>query len=313
MTMPLDYMITYAFDPNPYHDTNLNEFPSTYNESFIKYNLSDSQICLSDELVSSPYDDKESLPLYPYIFNPDIYQPSPLNIPRNIVQPTNNKLELNSKIVNLMPHWNYYKFKPSEQEKFISKNFPERIKLYHHYKHYEQRHNLFIYLWLYVNGGLYISPNYEVIKPLDDILDSSNIADLYFMFDHERYISSNFFASQPFCGFWLDVVNLMESRKNNHYSQLQDQIDLTTGRVLLTDVINETHYKYEILPRSLLDPYTPCDTTYDKDSYLKPISNNINFMTYMKCQTGSTDELLYITAAIIFVIIIMFIIAIITK
>ena len=331
MSMSLDYPVTFVDHINSTYETNFSESNTTQEQNFIKshewnsvnpyYNDKDiSQICMSErsyndqETPSYVYDGKEIpsvLPLHQYTFNPGIYQTSSLSIPRKFIQTFSEDKQRS--LNNNMPHWTYYNPTPTHQEQFISKHFPERLPLYHHYKHTEEKNNLFIYLWIYVNGGLYISSDYEILKPIDDILDTASTADLYFMFDHERYISPKLFASQPFCGFWMEVVNLMEKRKNHHYIYLQDQINKNTGRELLTDVANETQYKYEILPRSSLDPYTPCDTIYNKDSYLRPLSNSANFLTYMKCQTGSTDELLYIAGVIIFVIVIMVIIAIITQ
>lgn len=278
----------------------------TFTKSHIWDSSSAAQICISEDTSSF-----EILPHHPYTFNPGIYEKSSLTIPRDLVQI--NSVENNKTVIKCMPHWNYHKYNLNDQEQFISKYFPEKLSLYRYYKHPEERNNLFIYIWLYVNGGLYVSSDYEILKPLDEILDFSNTADLYFMFDHERYISEKFIASQPFCGFWLEVINLMEKRKTHRYPILRDQIDRNTGRGVLTDSIDDTKYKYEILPRSSLYPYNPCDTNYDKDSYLRPSYRNLNFMTYMKCQTGSTDELLYMTGAIIIVIIIMVIIAIITQ
>ena len=349
--IPLEYLVTFA-DENISSDYTWNsiKFNPNHNQGNItSYNYEQdfqSQICPSEtthdddvETLSSPYDNEEMLSFHPYTFNPGIYQASSLYIPRNIFQtiPENiasssdktpmgshhraslggsikkRRSTVDPSILYYMPHWNYHSFTPSQQEQFISKYFPERIGLYRHYKLKEERDNLFVYLWLYINGGLYVSSEYEILKPLDIILDSSIAADLYFMFDHERYISPRVLASQPFCGFWMEAVNLMEKRKNHHYPQIQDQIDRNTGRGLLTDIAEETQYKYEILSRTVLDPYSPCDTTYDKDSYLRPLTHDLGFLTYMKCQTGSSDELLYITGAIIFVIAIMILIALITQ
>lgn len=325
--IPLEYLVTFA------DETVTPDYARTSNNHKHNYrpgtSVDESPICLSDTIEntspqSSHYHNKNLLPFHPYGFNPNIYQDSSLHIPRNLFRTVRENLTpqlkekkssvstRDSSISKYMPHWNYNSFTNTQQEQFISKHFPEHLGLYYHYKLDEERNNLFVYLWIYINGGLYISSEYEILKPIDIIFDSSVTADLYFTFDYERYISPKILASQPFCGFWMEVVNLMEKRKNHHYPQISDQIDRNTGRILLTDVVAETQYKYEILPRSLLDPYNPCDTSYDKDSYLRPVSRNINFLTYMKCQTGSSDELLYITGAIIFVICIMILIALIT-
>jgi len=285
--------------------------------------MSDSdQVCLYESNpnnVSFSEDHYDTLPQYPYTFNTNIYKAGTFLIPRNIFQtiPTSKKKQPNRSVYNSvsyhMPHWNYLDFTLTQQQDFIAKYFPERLTLYKKYKYDEERTNLFIYLWLYMNGGIYISPDYELIKTLEPILDSANTVDLYFMFDEERYISPKILASQPFCGFWIEVVDLMEKRKNHKYQQAREEIDRNTGRGILTDVVEETQYKYEIISRLLLDPYNSCDTKYDKDSCLRPLTNMRTFMTYMKCQTGSSDELIYITGAIIFIIGIMIFIALITR
>jgi hypothetical protein len=285
----------------------------------------------------------------PYGFNPDIYKSSTLTIPRQIFQtisdPISNKsklsheepitkglsldqVETSDPIHNInyhMPHWKYHAFTPLQQENFIAKYFPERLALYKSYKYDQQKTNLFVYLWLYVNGGVYLASNYELVKSIepvleesnnkiryDSILDSTHSPDLYFVFDYDRFISTHFIASLPFCEFWIELVNLMDKRKNHHYPTAEQEIDHNTGRKLLTELVEQTHYKYDIIPRMLMNPYNPCDKTFNKDSYLRPLSHNLDFMTYIKCQTGSSDELLYITGAVIIIIVIMVIIALIT-
>lgn len=281
-------------------------------------------ICTSNENNNvTPSQNFDPLPLYPYSFNPDIYKQSTLSIPRNILRtiPDNQSLKFKDISVRYhMPHWNYVEFTSDEQKEFIKKYFPERLGLYKKYTREEERTQLFIYLWMYMNGGIYLSSDYELLKSLEPLIDSTNkndtglsSVDLYFMYDPERYISTRFFASQPFCGFWIDLVNLMEKRKKYKYTTIQEEIDRNSGRGLLTDVVDETRYKFEIIPRSELDPYTPCDTNYNKDSYLIPIVDDKNFMTYVSCQTGTSTEMLHITIAIIFIILIMVIIALITK
>ena len=118
---------------------------------------------------------------YPYGFNPDLTL-DPLNLnmkevydgslPRHI-------LRLNSGEFSYLDNWNIINVNKSQRHNFISKYFPDRINLYDSYKHEEERDNLFVYLWLYMNGGVYVSSLYEIIKPLDDVL--SNKSDLYFI------------------------------------------------------------------------------------------------------------------------------------
>ena len=259
---------------------------------------------------------QESLPSYPYTFNPDIYKRSSFSIPHNILRTVPRAHSKTAKDISVqyhMPHWNYVEFDHTEQRKFIGRYFPERLELYKKYTREEEQTYLFVYLWLYMNGGVYIHPDYELLKSLESILDATPSADLYFTFDQDRYISPRFLASQPFCQFWIDAVNLMEKRKKYKYIIASEEIDRNTGRGLLTDIVDESRYRFEMIPRSQLDPYTSCDTDYNKDTYLCPSKRNRDFMTYVSCQTGTETEMLYITGAVVLIIIIMFIIALITN
>lgn len=204
-------------------------------------------------------------------------------------------------------------FDDKEKRDFIKKYFPDSLSLYRSYKNKISRDHLFIYLWLYMNGGIYIDESYEINKSLDPIFNDLPESDLYFMYDEDRYISHKFFICHAFSEFWIKVVNLMKSRQNNKYSSFQEQIDKTSGRSLLTDALEGYSDRYHIIPRTILDPYSYCDMVYDKNGYLKPTNTKNNILKYVKCQTGSTDEMVYIGIVSIFIIIIMVIIALITR
>lgn len=314
----------YIFPPN-------DDLLVTFSDILSQGSFQDSLVCIQDTYPSFEpsninnkhnYQDEqrsEYLPLQSYTFNHDIYKSSAMSIPLNIMRIITENNSSKPKDISVryhMPHWKYFEFTLSQQKKFIEKYFPDRMGLYKTYTRDEDKNNLFVYLWLYMNGGVYISPDYELLKSIEPILDNmtdSHVVDLYFMFDEERYISSKFLISQPFCDFWIDAINLMDKRKTHKYPSLQEEIDRNTGRRLLTDVLDDTRHKFEIIPRLQLDPYSPCDTEYNKDSYLYPINRNQSIVTYVSCQTGTSKELLYVTAAVVLVIAIMVIIALITN
>lgn len=237
----------------------------------------------------------ESIPLHSYSFNPDIYRVSALMLPKNVLRliPQEKKLK-DISVPYHMPDWKLYEFTSAQQREFILKYFKDYIELYD--KHPKIRSNLFVYLWMYANGGIYISPNYELTKPLDSIFSKVQYADLYFMFDSDTYVSTDFFASQPFCNFWMEAIDHMEKQTN-----------------AFAHILKTTQYKFEIIPRIELDPYNMCDTEYEKDTYLFPINREQDFMTYMSCQTGSTTDELYLAGIIIITVMLMFIIAMITN
>lgn len=271
-------------------------YPFEYDSSVTFADLPDSLICDSEPI-------SDNTPLY--TFNHDIY--GMVSIPRNILRPVPNKKGSRVKDISVpyhMPDWKYSEFTPSEQEEFMTKFFPNRMTLYKKISNDKERIMLFVYLWMYKNGGVYISSNYEVIKSLDSLFVT--VSDLYFTFDQDRYISSDFFASQPFCEFWMELVDVIANRHKNNPRDI-------SSRTLLTKISETTHYKLEIIPRAKLDPYTPCDVEYNKESYLCPYNRDQSFATYMSCQTGTTNEELYLATAIIVILVLMFIITLMTK
>lgn len=207
------------------------------------------------------------IPRYPYTFNPEIipsslsnhapdhiYKSPTVAIPKKILQ-IKYQEHSHSSINKYLPDWNHTLIiEKNQQTEFISRFFPDKMALYHSYKHPDQKDNLFIYLWLYMYGGIFISTDYGVTRSLESLLGTFvDISDIYFILDAERYITPKFIITRPFCSFWIEVINLMEKRCHHHYQTTQEEIDRNTGRGLLTDVTQETYHKYEIIPRSIVE------------------------------------------------------------
>lgn len=212
--------------------------------------------------------------------------------------PTYNKHVLSDDIlVRKLPHsiltissdnisqWDIYNLNEEEQYLFIAEKFPDKLKLYESYEHSEEKTNLFIYLWLYINGGIYLSPSYQLKQSPE-----YNTHDLYFIYDSDGYISPDILISMPFCNFWLEVVTLMERRQHHKYADIRDQIDRNTGRSLLTDMVDETYHNYRII--------SPND-------YFKHIDDKIS--------VPQQYNVIYTIGAVIIIIIIMIIIIMLTR
>jgi hypothetical protein len=249
------------------------------------------------------------LPLYPYGFNPNLYQDQQnigFTIPRNILRviPESHVEKAHDiSVPYYMPRWKYFEFTPSQQREFIKQKFSDRMSLYRECSSEDEQTILFICLWLYVNGGIYIGPTYELLKSLESILDNIPSSELYFTLDAERYISPEFLGTQPFCKFWLEVIELMDTKSTKH----------TEIRQLLTEASESTSCHFEMISRPQLNPYNACDTEYTKDSYLCPINRDRDFIGQMVCKTGIGREVLYITGAIMLLIALMIVLALVTN
>jgi len=282
------------------------------------YSEGETQVTFSDKLSHSNYTDRymgesnnksNGIPGNPNGFNPDIY--STVLVPKNILRTIGERDKEEDKGgKEKMIDWKYWEFTAKEQKEFIERYYPDRIKLYKKYKIEQEKTNLFIYLWMYMNGGIYIGPGYEILKSLDNIIEKTGETDIYLTKDVDRYISAEFFGSKAFCGFWLEVIEGMEKRKEYKYNTIKEEIDRNSGRSLLTDIVQETFQKMEIIPRLELDPYEECDIEYDKDTYLRP--KNKDFISRAGCKIGTSTEVIYIIGIIIVILIIMITIALIT-
>lgn len=262
--------------------------------TFSDVNFSTSLVDEPTISIKQPVIEDTHIPLHSFSFNPDIYGDSMLSLPKNILRliPQEKRLK-DISVPYHMPHWKLHEFSPSQQRDFIVRYFPDYIELYN--KQSQEQAHLFVYLWMYMNGGIYIGPEYELTKSLDLIFNNVPYSDLYFMFDSKTHVSTEFFASQPFCNFWMEAIDHIEKQTN-----------------AFEHILRSTQYKFEIISRDKLDPYDVCDTDV-KDAYLFPSNRKQNIMTYMSCQTGSTTEELYLAGAAILIIVLIFIIALITR
>jgi len=271
-------------------------------------------ICFHDS--ESEHNITIALPVYRYGFDPDLYRESGFSLPRNILRTISEANVEGSRDISVqyhMPHWKHFAFTPAEQKEFIMHHFPDRMSMYKKCTREQERIHLFIYLWLYMNGGVYIGSTYELMKPFDPIFETIARADLYFVRDFDRYPSTEFLASQPFCEFWLEVVDRMKQHIQDKYDSSQEEIDRNTGRRLLSDVLDKTQHKYEFIPQTQLGLYSVCNTNYVKDLYLRSMEYVQNLVTYVASQTDTSTEAVYIAGTAIVILTLMFIIALITN
>lgn len=238
--------------------------------------------------------------------NPSIYMPDTLSIPKLIFQCTSDR---NFIIDKATPGWTYKIFTHVQQRKFIHKFFPKKLITYDKYKYFQQKTNLFVYLFLYTHGGVYVSEDYKLNKSLEFILSNSNTADIFFVLDKDRYVTTDFIISRPFCNFWLDVVEELEKRKDYKYYTRQEEIDKKTGKYILSKYLQNTTHRCEILSNALIN-VSCCGES--PESIITRTKKPEDYISYIKCKTNTTDDILYFCVIIFVLIILLFILAIIT-
>lgn len=131
---------------------------------------------------------------------------------------------------------------PHHQKAFVRKYFSDMLKTYNKIKDPKLKHDVFVYLWLYKNGGIYIGHD---IKNVDYTNVDMSTADVYLMRDKDGNISMEFLASTPTCNVWLDLVDSVGKG---------DNVDGT----LLLNTIEQNRLQYEIVPSGEVDNICEC-------------------------------------------------------
>ena len=79
-------------------------------------------------------------------------------------------------IQTYMPHWTYVFMTDTDNEQFVSTHFPQLLEWYKNLPYPIQRADVIRYMWLYINGGLYVDMDIEIKVSLDPLFyHASNI------------------------------------------------------------------------------------------------------------------------------------------
>src|SRR4051794_29501684 len=117
---------------------------------------------------------KVTIPNLPGDSNPKI------TIPKIIMQTWKNEVVPDkwkispASLHQQMPSWKYVLMTDQDNEQFVRKHFPEFLPSYKAFPYNIQRADAIRYMWLYINGGLYIDLDTKVIHPLDELFTSNN-------------------------------------------------------------------------------------------------------------------------------------------
>lgn len=175
-----------------------------------------------------------------------------------------------------MSDWNYVLMTDKDNRNFVSTYFPDFLKYYDNLEYNIQRADAIRYMWLYVNGGIYMDLDFEILKPLD--IEFVPDADLYLISSGNigSYVTNSFMASKPRINLWLRVIEQMKKPLPSYYFGKHFRVMLSTGPMMLTNVLAEYDGSYIKLPKSKFSPCSVCN--------INCLSNN----TYLKSLEGSS-------------------------
>lgn len=208
---------------------------------------------MSDSSNFSDFDTSSSDPdtLNPENFFLEMSSNSIIKIPKIIMRIFNDQPITNDDIHTHMGNneWKIVNMTMPDLRPFIKKYYPTIQQYYDSLVDVQDKCSLFIAIWMYIKGGIYINSIYRLKSSFTSLIENLPIADIYLSLDDQNQISTDLIVTKPKSNFWLDVINEM---MHNHYP-------IST---ILTDVSNRG-YNIRFIPKrnnnleSVLDEINP--------------------------------------------------------
>ena len=172
-----------------------------------------------------------------------------------------------------MKGWKYVLMTDEDNRNFVKKFFPDFLPYYDGFDYNIQRVDAIRYMWLAINGGIYLDLDIIVEKPLDDLFYNDN--DAYFVNSSNigSVITNSIMAGKPNVKIWYDMIEYMKRKKPWWAIGKHLHVMNTTGPIALNNVVKKYDRVCSLLPSKLLTPCSICDIDrcIAYNTYLKPI------------------------------------------
>jgi hypothetical protein len=142
------------------------------------------------------------------------------------------------------PEWKYRFWTDADNRDLIKTIYPESLDMFDGYHSNIQRADAIRYFILYEYGGMYADLDFEALRPLGQLLESSEMADVGVILGQEPYAHSRVLYDQPrmLCNaimiscphhpFWKAVIDELHARYDAGIKTVR-----ATGPRMLTDVV----------------------------------------------------------------------------
>lgn len=156
-------------------------------------------------------------------------------IPKKVIQCGQINKKSRQSIYNYMKDYHYTYISEEDSIDFVKKNFPYQVELYKNIRDKTLKKKLLIYMWMYVEGGIYIDSNYELVDKLD--ITFRKEFDIYFS-GHRLIIS------RPRCQLWLDFIDEIRDSRSLSVSSVNRILEQSRDKYLV--ISNIDRYLSEI-------------------------------------------------------------------
>lgn len=185
-----------------------------------------------------------------------------------------------------MSDWSYVFMTDEDNRHFVETYFPDFLETYDSFPYNIQRADAIRYMWLYVNGGLYLDLDYLLNGPLDSLFYEGNGLYLMASPNTPSYYTNSVMASRAGHPFWLEVIEKMKSPSVPYWALSKHfKVMYTTGPCMLTQVVRDSHYGHTVIPYKLVSPRTMCCRSMGDSGMLTPLEG---------CSWGACDSSVYV-------------------
>lgn len=148
-----------------------------------------------------------------------------------------------------MGDWEYFIFDDIDNRSFVEEHFPDFLETYDRFEYNIQRADAIRYMWLYVNGGIYIDCDFKLRRNIEEIIDDEN--EIYLVEypssgrkNGKKLITNSIMISKKENPFWLEVIDEMKKENVRWYHFIKFQkVYTTTGPDMLTRCVRKSHIR----------------------------------------------------------------------
>jgi len=168
-----------------------------------------------------------------------------VKIPKNIMQTWKTKdvpehwATSPKGIAKHMSSWKYTLMTDEDNRNFIEKHFPDFLPYYDNFEYGIQRADAIRYAWLYVNGGLYLDLDIQVIKPLDELFVEDKEIYVVKSGNFAGYYTNAMMASKPGSKIMLACIEAMKKGYATWNVGKHLKVMYSTGPLMLSKVIKK--------------------------------------------------------------------------
>lgn len=188
-------------------------------------------------------------------------------------------------IYRCMNDWKYVLMTDDNNRNFVKEHFPDFIDTYDSFPYNIQRVDAVRYAWLFINGGIYMDCDIELLGNIDHLFmklsqdikvsggTNSNNNKLFVVpsANNSNVYTNAFIAATPRHPVFL---SMMEDMKSSTIFKTMTKIEMhwhimeSTGPMMFTRIVKQLNEEYIIIDASVLNPYTICDVEYNRPNAL---------------------------------------------